>query len=205
MSKRVVKIDDFVTYACGSINFKDYSLLDINVLKDKFIEALRSLDNVESYYFIFHDDTDTFHLHYIVYFTRNMRCITFINKISSFMDLETDAVFCDKCLDVAEHLRYIVHQTLKSIEDGKKQYSLDDIISNCPVEVVNALFNSKKGNINFDYLVDLVLKYKWDSDIMRALTPSIYHKYRYEIDILKQERSYLRQLQDDKINEDLPF
>lgn len=207
--KRVVRITDFVSHAMGSVNFRDFASFQKDTIKSVFLEFVKSLGDCDNYYFILHDDTDILHIHYYLHFPRDKRkrCITICNKARDILNLDINAIFCDKCSSPSSWLRYVLHLTKESQEDGKKEYEVDDLVTDFSLEIINSMLNSVKGAIDFDYLVSVVLSCTYDSDIMEKLTIPVFHKYRYEIDVIKQDRSHLLLKSDDmkKEEDDLPW
>lgn len=203
----------YVHYALGVINFDIMTIDDKSELLFAFNDFCEGYNKISKYYFILHDDTDVVHIHFIFYSVSQVQLMTYFNKLRKhFVPKYTRDEFginIEKCEDFNAHLRYLVHQDNKSTQEGKKQYSIEDIISNDSVEMIDNFIHSKKGVIDAFYLRDCVLDYPDEFDLMVKLGLSVYHKYYKEIDLLKSMRASLclrrEQERKDDLSERVPF
>lgn len=210
----MAQLDRFVYYACGSVNF-DNITLHKETLLDLFVQFADSYSKISKYYFIAHDDTEVFHIHFIYYLSSQVRLMTIFNKMRDFFVSKNKLIRNEgginlmKCESINAHLRYFLHIDDKSKKEGKKQYELEDIVSNDDIDIIEGLINSRKGEIDAYYLRDCVLDCANDFELMNKLGLKVFHKYRYEIDILKEMRISLvnmrNQERNDRLDEDLPF
>lgn len=204
-----INMDSRVIACCGSINFKDKTHSDLpNILKE-FVGKVTSCLFVENYYCISHDDTDTPHIHYVLELNAQKRLKTLLNDFEK-LGYNRGAVNIDKLGFLNSSLKYFLHQTDDSIKDGKKQYSIDNIVSNMPYEYLENCICSDDDTLNVDRLIAICLECEGNKVmIMRKLGLKLYHKFRCEInDVLNYE--YTLRLARDKErerrrNDDLPF
>ena len=207
-------LDRFVYYACGVLNFKDTTSTADSLL-DLCVQFSESYNKISKYYFIAHTDTDILHIHFIFYLSSQVRLMTIFNKMRDFYVSKTKSMIDEyginiaKCESINAHLRYFLHKDESSKNECKKQYELEDIVSNDDIDIIEGLINSRKGEIDAYYLRDCVLDCKDDFELMNKLGLKVYHKYRYEIDILKDMRINLVRMREEERNnrltEDLPF
>lgn len=196
----------------GSINFSESTHSDLPQILKSFVDKVESCLFVENYYVIAHDDTNTPHIHYILELSTQKRLKTLLNDFEK-LGYNRNAVNIGKLGVLCESLRYMLHMTEESINDGKKKYLIDNLVSNMPIEYIENCLASEDDNFNVDRLIAICLECDGNKvSIMRKLGLSIYHKYRFEInDILNYEMT-LRFARDkerdrrekEKLNE-LPF
>lgn len=207
----MANLNSFVHYACGVVNYDIKKKEDKEELLKSFIGFIESYQKITDYYIICHDETEIIHIHFIFYSVSQVQLVTYFNKMRDwfvFKKKETrdeKGIQIEKCESINAHLKYVVHQDKKSIEENKKRYELDDIISNVDVEIMDTIINSRKGVIDAYYLRDCVLDSKNDFELMVKLGLNVYHRYSREIQTLKEERIYLKALRDEERAERLPF
>ena len=100
---------DRVMCLCGSINLRDYCVLDKTNLATKLLDLFDTLSAVRDYYFIFHDCTQTFHVHYVLCFVKQQYVSAIVNKLCETLNVEVEAVNYKKLLHRNAHLRYVLH------------------------------------------------------------------------------------------------
>lgn len=208
-------LNRFVYYACGSINYDTKSIDDIPSLIEHLVTAIDSYNRISKYYLIAHTETDLLHIHFIFYLSSQSRLLTIFNKLRDVLvykyhDTRNDeGINIAKCESINAHLRYFLHLDEKSKKKGKKVYVLDDIVSNDDIDVIEGLINSRKGEIDAYYLRDCVLDCSDDFELMNKLGLKVYHKYRYEIQNMKEMRASLALKRDnerlEKMDSQLPF
>lgn len=207
------KLDRYVNYACGSINFDIKNHSDLNDIMIKFVDFCESYKQITNYYLIAHDDTDVPHIHFIFYCTQHVMLITLFNQMRKFFvpnyTRDEYGINIMKCENINAHLKYFLHLDKESIAQNKKQFNLEDIVSNEDMQVIDNYIHSKKGQIDAYLLRDAVLDNIFEFDLMVKLTLPLYHRYRYEIQILKDERAHLEELRkkerQEKLESELPF
>lgn len=205
----------FVHYACGFVDFENATKEDIPNLLGDFVNWCESYNKITKYYLVAHDDTNIIHIHFCLYSVSQVQLMTYLNKMRNyFVDKKkhcrsVEGISIEKCENINAMLLYFLHQDKKSIASGKKQYSLDDFVSNEELENIDTLIHSKKGVIDAYYLRDAVLDNINDFELMAFLGLNIFHRYRYEIEIIKENRSLLalqrQKEKDEKLEKELPF
>lgn len=185
----------FVHYACGLINFDEKSIDDLPQLMESFVKFCDSYSKITKYYLIAHTETNVLHIHFIFYSISQVQLMTYFNKMRSWFvpkfTRDEYGINISKCESINAHLKYLIHQDKTSLEEGKKPYSVEDFVSNDEVEVIDTLIQSRKGAIDAYMLRNAVLDNIDDFSLMVALTLPVFHKYRYEIEILKSNRASL--------------
>lgn len=208
-------LDRFVYYACGSINYDIKCADDIPSLYQHIINAVEDYKRISKYYLIAHTETDTLHIHFIFYLNSQTRLMTIFNKLCDYVvykyhdTRDTNGVNIMKCENINSHMRYILHQDNKSVQQGKQRYEIEDIVSNDDIDIIESIIKSVKGEIDAYYLRDCVLDCNTEFELMNKLGLKVYHKYRYEIQVLKENRMALmlqrEQEREEKLDKDLPF
>lgn len=199
---QVGSINDKVHYTCGSINFRDYTSNDKEMLLRKLIDFAESYDKITNYYFIAHTETDTFHIHIAFYTFTQVMPSTIINKIADYMKLDSVAINCKKCNSLNAYLKYMLHKDKESIKLGKKQYDLEDIITSDTLASVNSMINMKKGGLDPWYLLEIVLNSHSDFEIQCKIGLSAFRtNYRIITDYKENRISYALMLEEQKKNE----
>lgn len=197
------KLDTRVLCAFGSINDND-KILTIESIKKMFIDFV----NVSDFYFICHDDTNTLHYHYLIKLKKQTRLSTIINFIADYLSINTLAINIDKCRGFNQCLRYMLHIDDSSKIDNKKVFDVADIVSNDNIENINNFLQSDDDDLmSFEFLIKGVLKYSKTSDLIKYFGLKNYHKYRFEIRDLLDEKLNSPKLQMDYqyLIDDLPF
>ena len=205
----------YVYYACGLVNYDTKSVDDLPSLYAHLVEFAESYNRISKYYFIAHTETDILHIHFIFYLSSQTQLMTIFNKmrkvvVDKYLDTRNDeGINLAKCENFNSHMRYILHQDKKSVDEQKKRYEIEDIISNDDIDIIESIIKSVKGEIDAYYLRDCVLDCFDEFELMNKLGLKVYHKYRYEIQILKENRAMLmlqrEKEREEKLNNDLPF
>lgn len=205
-------IESRVVSCTGSINFREYKHSDLPSLLQVLEGNLKNAKYVENYYLIAHYDSDTPHIHYIIEFTGSVRLKTMLNNFER-MGYNREAVNIKKLGFLNAMIKYFLHLTEDSKEEGKEEYKLDCIISSMPYEYLENLLLLDDDELNVDRLVEVCLECDGHIvKIMKTLGLKLYHKWRFEIkEILNYEYAlrYVRdeerkRREEEKINE-LPF
>lgn len=209
------KLDRFVYYACGSVNYDLKTQDDISTLYEHFGKFIESYSKISKYYFIAHTETKTLHIHFVFYLSSQVRLMTLFNKMSDYLVFkyhdtrDSDGINIQKCDSINAYLRYMLHQDDSSKRENKKRYEIEDIISNDDIDIIETLIQSRKGDIDAYYLRDCVLDCSDEFELMNKLGLKVYHKYRYEILTLREMRVKLAYDRDkernDRIDSNLPF
>ena len=90
------KLDTRCCKICGVVSFKDYTFSQVLDYRNKLSSSFLSINNIEEYYIILHDDKDTLHLHYCVSLKKVVRLSTFINIIVQSLNISALAVSIQK-------------------------------------------------------------------------------------------------------------
>ena len=132
-----ITMDSRVSAVCGSINFKEFKHCDLpKIIVELESKLLNSREWVENYYLIFHDDTETPHIHYIIELCGSIRIKTILNKLEN-LGYNRESVNIGKLGYLSSMLKYFLHLTDDSLEEGKKIYPIDSIISNMSYEFIS--------------------------------------------------------------------
>lgn len=198
------KLDTRVMSCFGSINFSNPSDLDIKLIESFF----NDYTNVEDYFFIKHDDTETLHIHYLLKLNKQVRLSTLINFISTGIGVNPLAINIDKCRGFNSCLRYMLHIDDSSKLENKKIFSTSDIISNrSENEIITLTQCDDEEDLSWESLVRAVVRYSKTSDLIKHLGLKAYHKYRFEIRDLLEEKMNSPKFNMDYayLNDDVPF
>lgn len=182
------KVDKRYTAFVGSINYRDYKHSDLPMLLEKLVNLFESIEWIENYYCISHDETDKPHIHYVIELSVQKRRKTMLNDFERW-GFDRDSVNCKPLGYLHSSLRYFLHIDEKSVEEGKKQYTIDCIVSNMSQFYITTVINDEDDEVTTDKLINLCLDCDGNKvNIMRSLGLKTYHKYRSEIsDILNYE------------------
>lgn len=203
--KQKIRITDRVTSCCGIISC---DLDDVNDIKIRFWDVLDTYSRCQQFYYIVHDsdeDTPFKHIHFILCFKGQQSLQRVLNVISEGLNINVDAIQLDKLNSLGGYLRYILHVDKESVKLNKHQYSITDIVSNQVQEIIQSYIDSKDEDISTDVLINLVIDTNYDYEIMDIIGIKLYHKYRYEIKVLRDEQGILRENRRIEHEKDLPF
>lgn len=210
--KNRLPLDTRVTRACGFVDFRECisSSKDIeyDLMQKKKIEFSQVCDDykdIESYYLIYHSETDTPHIHFIFLLKRQVTLSRIINVLSDMLGVDTLAVSVDKLSSLGAHLRYIVHQDKSSISEGKPMYEITDIVSNDSYELIEGYLNSIDDEIDVNILMNIVADCNNEIQVMQRLGLKYYHRYRAEIKTMFDYHSQIREIRNENRDKDLPF
>ena len=195
---------------CGSINLKQYTIDDVPELKKRLCKCFDDSQRIESYFFIFHTETDTLHFHYVVQCYGAIRGKTLVNELHSYGFTESEFGINFDCLSsLGAMLKYFLHLDGYDEEGEKKRYELEDIVSNYPIEVVENYIVLDDDTLNVDRLIQICLECGNIIAVMKRLGLNVYHKYRDEIKTIFNYEGHLRFARDmerkRKMNDSLPF
>lgn len=204
-----LSLDDRPMAICGSINFKDYTALDVGILSARFGEYLDNWLAIKEYYYIFHTETDTLHLHYILIFKKQQYVSTCLNRLCESVGVDTEAVNYRKLMHRNAHLRYMLHIDAESIKLGKQKYEVYQITTNINNGLMSCFVNSKDDDKTIDFLTleGICVQFDGNELLIAEFLDSLYRKYRNEIRLILDHFSYVR-LKFDKLSdsvENLPF
>lgn len=188
----------YVHYACGFVDFEGKLEKDLPFLYESFIKFCDSYKKITKYYLIGHTETDCLHIHFVFYSQSQVQLMTYFNKMRSWfvekyqVTRDGNGISIAKCESINSYLKYCTHTDKESKALNKKEYSIDDFVSNDDVEIIDSLIHSKKGTIDAYMLRDAVLDCPHEFDLMTKLGLNVYHRYRYEIKILQENRAFLQ-------------
>lgn len=180
-------LDTRCVKSCGVITLpKDYPF---SVLRGNIVNMFQSMDYIVKYYLIYHDeDSNNLHFHFAITLNCQKRLKTLLNEFESFLKIDRDYIGVESLKSLSGMLIYFIHAN----EEHKKEYLVEDIISNDSEDIIFQLIDSKQLEISTAVLIENVLRYSHDTDIMLSLGLNVYHKYRNEIKILREESYYLQ-------------
>lgn len=209
--KRVADFESKQTEHCGNVQLNDFYTDDVVEIRKIFVNAFENLPFVDSYYFIVHDtnhgeDSNYIHVHFIILLKCQIRCSTLCNKIAELLHVNTLAVSDDKLISIVAMLKYFLHMTEESKEDGKKQYEPYEIISNDSDLIIKGYLESESDdNVSIRLIRQLVIECDIKSDVLIKLgSDKLVKKNRYYIDTLWNDKATLM-LRQDRYNDDMPF
>lgn len=202
-------LDSFVYYAYGFVNFDNKALSDVPDLLVHFVKFATEYNRVDKYYFIAHTETDVLHIHFVLSMSSQTRLMTIFNKLYKALEndvRDVNAITIDKAANFNFQISYILHRDKQSIASGKKQYDIEDIVTNDTITSIEGILSSKKGNCDAYFLRDAVLDSLNEFDLMVKLGLPVYHRYRFEIQRLQEMRAQLILMRnEEKERDDLSF
>lgn len=188
MSKN--KLETRVISAFGSINLNgvENSAIFMKLLANFFEDYAVC----EEYYLIEHNETETLHIHYLIRLNKQVRLSTLINLISDGMNINPLAINIDKCRGFNQCLRYMLHIDDSSKLENKKVYQVSDIVSSSDEKnIINLIQSDDDLDLSWELLIKAVIKYSRTSDLIKYLGLKNYHKYRFEIkDLIEEKLNY---------------
>lgn len=181
------KLDQKVLVAFGSVNLNDDDKNRLSITD--FANYFGSYIPCSDYYLITHDDTDTFHIHYLIKLNRQVRLGTIINFMADGLSINPLAINIDKCRGLNLCLRYMLHIDDSSKLENKKVFNVSDMVSNRDMNFITTLIECDDDDeISWEKLVKAVVKYNKTSELIKFLGLHAYHKYRFEIKDLLEEK-----------------
>lgn len=199
-----LSVSDRVTCICGSIDFKDYTPLDYEILRERMFNCVEDWSAVKEYYFIFHDETQTYHMHYILIFKGQQYVSAIVNRFCDHMQVEPVAVNYERLIARNAHLRYLLHIDAKSVKEGKKQYDYLQINSNVHSGLIRCFIDSKddKNRIDMRTLEGICVSCKGSELRIAEFLDGDYDRYYRKIRLILDNYSEVR----DNFDEgELPF
>ena len=195
-----VTMDSRVSAVCGSINFIEYKHEDLpTLIVELEKKLLANSEWVENYYLIFHDDTDTPHIHYILELVGSIRIKTILNKLEN-LGYNRESVNIGKLGFLSSMLKYFLHLTEDSLEEGKKVYPIEAILSNMSYEFISNYIECFDDVMTTERLIAICYECNFKNiEIMKRLGLATFHKWRYEINLIK-DSEYWVQISHDKAN-----
>lgn len=179
-------LDTRCTKICGVVTLpKDYPS---KVLEVKLVDFFNSYNVCVRYYIILHDENEeNLHFHYACSLSSQKRLKTFLNDMNNFLALGINYIGVESMRSLSGMLMYFIHAN----QEHKKEYLVEDIISNDNEEIIFDLIDMKAAEVTTIYLIEMVLRFDHDSDLMKYIGLTTYHKYRNEIKVLRDESFYL--------------
>lgn len=142
-------------------------------------------ENLGSFYaFVLHDRDKTEYIHYHIVIVLKVKCkkSTLMELFKTFFSLETlDSIEFERCTSVVSSLRYLIHYD----DLDKFQYTPLDIVTNNDYRFHSALLYTE--DLDIDFLVTIVKKYRSACGVMRVIGLEKYKKYRNVIKDLLDE------------------
>lgn len=183
---------------------KFYTQNAIQIRKD-FDKLFSSMKEISSYFFILHDDSHYLHVHFALLCSIQIRPITMLNKIAAGLDVDNTAISITKLKSLVGALKYFLHITDESKVEGKKEYAIDELLSNENDLIVKGYLDSESDNDISIYLIrDLVASCDTKSDvILKINNDKVVKRMRYYIDTFWNDKPIL-QLRQNQYDE-LPF
>ena len=148
------------------------------VIYDDNIECMKELINFSRHYVsIVHDKDDRdVHIHFIATFPQNIS----FDRAKSMIHSSGNC-FVQPVEDVPGMFAYLTHTTSKAVEDGKYQYTSDDLLSDDIDYWYNRASEKEEKVSNKTFIDDLLSQ---DMDIKEM-------GYKYGRDFIKNMNSYL--------------
>lgn len=194
------KLDKRVTRICGVFTLFDNQ--DENDIFNRLLLFFETFTDRLHYYMIKHDDADRIHWHYAIICTKAIRLGTMINKIADFMNVDNTQISAESMNSRSAMLTYFLH--LDSVD--KKQYDLKDIRSDESLQTIADYINANGDELTAIQLIKYVLQYPREFELLVAIGLPLYHKYRYEINMLNDNYMLLSQRYSFLLKENnLPF
>ena len=201
-----VLLTDKCTEMFGNIQLGEYYTQDIHQIRVDFANVLCDIPYIDSYMFIVHDDSDYLHIHFCFLLKVQVRLSTMINKLSDLFNVNPQAISIDKLISIVGTLKYFLHLTDDSIEDGKKIYDESELWSNeSPTIIKGYLESESSDNVSITLIRQLVIECDLKSDVLiRLRSDKLIRKNRYYIDTMWNDKPML-QLRQDRYDDELPF
>lgn len=189
----------------GNVQLGKYYTQDYVQIRKDFDNFFKDKKEIYSYYFILHDDSDYLHVHFIICCSIQVRPITWLNKMADSLQVSEQAISITKLRSIVGAIKYVLHKSEESIEDGKKEYDVHELLSNENDLVIQGYLESESdNNLSLSLIRDLVVSCDLKSDvILRINNDRLVKRMRYYIDTFWQDKEML-QLRQSKYD-DLPF
>ena len=206
-----VAFDSKQTEMLGNIQLGKFYTQDIVQIRKIFVEKFDTLSYVDNYYFIVHDtndgqDSQYIHVHFILLLKAQVRLNTMCNKLADLFGVDTLAISITRLNSIVGAMKYWLHITEESKEDGKKQYDSTEILSNGSDLIIQGYLESESNdNVSIRLIKQLVVECDLKSDVlMRLNSDKLIRKNRYYIDTLWNDKAIL-QLRQTELDDLLPF
>lgn len=167
--------------------------VDIKKICEVLMTFFTLNEEILHYYFIFHDDEDTnLHYHYCIRLNRAVRCSTMLNKLETYFKahingFDRNQIGVEPLTDLNAMLRYFIHFEY----DDKKQYQPYDIKSDETYQMILSYINTDNYELTTERLIAYIVNASTIDDLMFRMGLRVYHKYRYEIKELWDNKSVL--------------
>lgn len=208
--RKQVPFDSKQTEMIGNVQLGQYYTDDIVQIRKDFDAVFSQLSYVDSYYFIVHDtnlgaDSEFIHVHFVLLLKGQVRLNTMCNKLAELLQVNPLAISITKLESIVGALKYFLHISDESKEDGKKEYEEYEIISNDSDLIIHGYLESESNdNVSIRLIKQLVVECTIKSDVlMRLNSDKLIRKNRYYIDTLWNDKSIL-QLRQNEID-NLPW
>lgn len=203
-------MDTQTDWFCLQITFKDKTIDDVCFERGKIYtyfvdnEGNKICNNI---FLIAHDkDLDgcsSNHLHILLTTKRRMRLLTMLNLFVRVFGYNEFAISIDKCILLYGYIRYILH--ISGDVEGKHQYSIDDLLSNVSLDMIETYLDSEDDRLDAERLIRICLDNDFDLlRIMSCVGIDAYKRYRYVIQDIISKEYQIRQTYKSKTI-DLPF
>lgn len=206
MGNKLNKLETRCLSMCGVISCWQTDIIRIKEVLNQFFT---SSDYILHYYYIFHDDeVDNLHYHYVIRLNKAVRCSTMLNSLDDFFashikGFDRNQISVDRLTDLNAYLRYFIHLDY----EDKKPYFPYQICSDETLQMIEGYINSDNCELTAERLISYVINSSTIDDLMISMGLKAYHKYRYEISQLWDNKTGLlvryKHLKSDR--NDLPF
>lgn len=193
--------DSHQTEMFGNVQLRDVEFSDIPSVLKRLEDVFTSMKIIDDYFIIYHDDSESGipHIHFILLLGAQMRMNTMCNKIAESFGVSTLAVSVKKLKSIVGGLKYVLHMTEESIEDGKKPYMPWDIRSNCSDYIIQGYLESESDdNVSTRLIKQLCIEASVKSEVLEKLgSLKLIKKNRYLIESYWDDKWYWQTKQDD--------
>lgn len=202
-----VPFDSKQTEMFGVVQLGDYYTNDFVQIRKDFDDCFSSFPFVDSYMFIVHDDSEHIHVHFILLLKIQVRLNTMCNKLSEKLNVNNLAISITKLVSIVGSLKYFLHLTEESLEDGKKIYDKLEILSNESHLIIEGYLDSESSdNVSVSLIRQLVIECDLKSDVLiRLRSDKLIRKNRYYIDTMWNDKPMLQLRQNQYDSGGLPF
>lgn len=191
--------DSHQTEMFGNVQLRDVEFSDIPSVLKRLEDVFTSMKIIDDYFMIFHDDSDYPHIHFILLLGAQMRMNTMCNKIAEKFGVNTLAISIKKLKSIVGALKYMIHDTEESKEDGKKKYLPWEIRSNCSDFIIQGYLESDSDdNVSTRLIKQLCIEASVKSEVLEKLgSLKLIKKNRYLIESYWDDKWYWQTKQDD--------
>lgn len=191
----------------GNVQLMGYDMYDICDLTIRFKKWCDS--NCSLYALMLHDnclkEDGTFktpHVHYVFHLNKDFgspRLLTTLNRLAKALDVDTLAVSIFKPKTIEGALQYFTHQKYPE----KMQYPKENFITNLEPSILDAMLAADVKEMNEEYLIEVVARARYKSDILREIGLYYYRCYRGLINDLWAEFHEVREVRERKYRKEI--